>query len=72
MIFGPISDAVNEKLANDMPNEFILASKCLQHHSFTSLKMLKSLNWCQHKDVSFFQRPSPKTQEVRNPPEWCG
>lgn len=32
VIFGPISDAVNEKLAADMPNEFIIASKCLHHH----------------------------------------
>lgn len=28
VIFGPISDAVNEKLATDMPNEFVVASKC--------------------------------------------
>lgn len=27
VIFGPISDAVNEKLATDMPNEFVVASK---------------------------------------------
>lgn len=27
MIFGPISDAVNEKLATDMPDDFIIASK---------------------------------------------
>lgn len=32
VIFGPISDAVNDKLAADMPNEFIVASKCLHHH----------------------------------------
>lgn len=31
VIFGPISDAVNEKLANDMPNEYVVASKCLHH-----------------------------------------
>ena len=31
VIFGPISDAVNEKLANDMPNEYVIASKCLHH-----------------------------------------
>lgn len=28
VIFGPISDAVNEKLANDLPNDFVVASKC--------------------------------------------
>lgn len=27
VIFGPISDVVNEKLANDLPNEFVIASK---------------------------------------------
>lgn len=27
VIFGPISDAVNEKLATDLPNDFIVASK---------------------------------------------
>lgn len=27
VVFGPISDAVNEKLANDMPNDFVIASK---------------------------------------------
>lgn len=27
VIFGPISDAVNEKLANDMPDDFVIASK---------------------------------------------
>lgn len=31
VIFGPISDAVNEKLANDMPNEYVVASKCSHH-----------------------------------------
>ena len=34
MIFGPIADAVNEKLANDIPSEFVIASKCLDHHRF--------------------------------------
>ena len=28
VIFGPISDAVNEKLSTDMPDEFVIASKC--------------------------------------------
>lgn len=32
VVFGPISDTVNEKLANDMPDEFIVASKCLHHY----------------------------------------
>lgn len=27
VIFGPISDAVNEKLANDLPDDFVVASK---------------------------------------------
>lgn len=27
VIFGPISDAVNDKLASDMPNDFVIASK---------------------------------------------
>lgn len=27
MIFGPIADAVNEKLATDLPNDFIIASR---------------------------------------------
>jgi len=30
VIFGPISDAVNEKLANDMPGQFVVASKYLE------------------------------------------
>lgn len=34
VIFGPISDAANEKLANDMPDQFVIASKCLHHHFF--------------------------------------
>lgn len=37
VIFGPISDAVNEKLAADMPNEFVIASKCLHHQPFTEV-----------------------------------
>ena len=33
VIFGPIADAVNEKLAADLPNEFVLASKYLYRSS---------------------------------------
>lgn len=49
MIFGPISDAVNEKLDNDMPSEFVIASKCLHHHHFTvnvKIVLKRSLNRC--------------------------
>lgn len=35
VIFGPISDAANEKLANDLPDEFVIASKSLHHHLST-------------------------------------
>lgn len=41
VIFGPISDAVNEKLANDMPNMFVVASKCLHYHLF--IEVLKCM-----------------------------
>lgn len=27
VVFGPIADAVNEKLANDLPEEFVIASE---------------------------------------------
>lgn len=37
VIFGPISDAANEKLGNDMPNQFVIASKCLHHHLFIEI-----------------------------------
>ena len=40
VIFGPISDAVNEKLANDLPSEFVVASKC--HHHFYLLACVRS------------------------------
>lgn len=39
MIFGPISDAVNEKLGNDMPDDFVVASKCLRHHLFNKIAL---------------------------------
>lgn len=37
MIFGPISDAANEKLANDMPEEFVIASKLLTNSTVIPL-----------------------------------
>lgn len=37
VLFGPISDAVNEKLATDMPNDFVIASKCLHPQPITEV-----------------------------------
>ncbi len=33
VIFGPISDAANEKLNNELPDEFVTASKLI-HNSY--------------------------------------
>lgn len=37
VLFGPISDAVNEKLSTDMPNDFVIASKCLYPQLITEV-----------------------------------
>lgn len=51
VIFGPISDAVNEKLANDMPDDFVIASKWSLNPMSRAAKgeegMFYSVNTCQ-------------------------
>lgn len=77
VIFGPIADAVNDKLATDLPNEFVLASEYYVSTP-TSLKcyifrnaMLFYLNFFTVFFICFFvQKPSPRTQAVRNLQAW--
>uniref|UniRef100_A0A9J8A7V1 Tight junction protein 2a (zona occludens 2) n=1 Tax=Cyprinus carpio carpio TaxID=630221 RepID=A0A9J8A7V1_CYPCA len=50
VIFGPISDVANEKLSNDLPDEFVTASKCSYH----------TLNYTQWYPIVIFLNPDSK------------
>uniref|UniRef100_A0A8C1X211 Tight junction protein 2a (zona occludens 2) n=1 Tax=Cyprinus carpio TaxID=7962 RepID=A0A8C1X211_CYPCA len=57
VIFGPISDVANEKLSNDLPDEFVTASKCSHH---VTPKAVDTLNYTQWYPIVIFLNPDSK------------
>ncbi|XP_055369218.1 tight junction protein ZO-2a isoform X3 [Betta splendens] len=73
VIFGPISDAVNEKLANEMPNEFIIAKtepKDAGSEKSSGVVRLNTIRQIIEQDHHALLDVTPKAVDTLNYTQW--
>ncbi|XP_077478783.1 tight junction protein ZO-2a isoform X3 [Stigmatopora argus] len=73
VIFGPISDAVNEKLANDMPNEFIVAKtepKDAGSEKSAGVVRLNTIRQIIEQEAHALLDVTPKAVDTLNYTQW--
>ncbi|KAM6902727.1 tight junction protein ZO-2a isoform 3-T3 [Xenentodon cancila] len=73
VIFGPISDAVNEKLANDLPNEFIVAKtepKDAGSEKSSGVVRLNTIRQIIEQDQHALLDVTPKAVDTLNYTQW--
>uniref|UniRef100_A0A3B4XV05 Tight junction protein 2a (zona occludens 2) n=1 Tax=Seriola lalandi dorsalis TaxID=1841481 RepID=A0A3B4XV05_SERLL len=73
VIFGPISDAVNEKLANDMPNEFVVAKtepKDAGSEKSSGVVRLNTIRQIIEQDRHALLDVTPKAVDTLNYTQW--
>uniref|UniRef100_A0A665UD45 Tight junction protein ZO-2-like n=1 Tax=Echeneis naucrates TaxID=173247 RepID=A0A665UD45_ECHNA len=73
VIFGPISDAVNEKLANDMPNEFVIAKtepKDAGSEKSSGVVRLNTIRQIIEQDRHALLDVTPKAVDTLNYTQW--
>nr|XP_020470771.1 tight junction protein ZO-2 isoform X2 [Monopterus albus] len=73
VIFGPISDAVNEKLANDMPNEFVIAKmepKDAGSEKSSGVVRLNTIRQIIEQDCHALLDVTPKAVDTLNYTQW--
>uniref|UniRef100_A0A8D0AEZ2 Tight junction protein 2a (zona occludens 2) n=1 Tax=Sander lucioperca TaxID=283035 RepID=A0A8D0AEZ2_SANLU len=73
VIFGPISDAVNEKLANDMPSEFVVAKtepKDAGSEKSSGVVRLNTIRQIIEQDRHALLDVTPKAVDTLNYTQW--
>ncbi|XP_070844686.1 tight junction protein ZO-2a isoform X2 [Chaetodon trifascialis] len=73
VIFGPISDAVNEKLANDMPNDFVIAKtepKDAGSEKSSGVVRLNTIRQIIEQDHHALLDVTPKAVDTLNYTQW--
>ncbi|KAM4634513.1 tight junction protein ZO-2a isoform 1-T1 [Polymixia lowei] len=73
VIFGPIADAVNEKLANDLPNEFVLAKtepKDAGSEKSSGVVRLNTIRQIIEQDLHALLDVTPKAVDTLNYTQW--
>ncbi|XP_078018099.1 tight junction protein ZO-2a isoform X1 [Epinephelus lanceolatus] len=73
VIFGPISDAVNEKLGNDMPNEFVVAKtepKDAGSEKSSGVVRLNTIRQIIEQDRHALLDVTPKAVDTLNYTQW--
>ncbi|KAM9734878.1 tight junction protein ZO-2a isoform 2-T2 [Menidia menidia] len=73
VIFGPISDAVNEKLANDLPNEFVIAKtepKDAGTEKSSGVVRLNTIRQIIEQDRHALLDVTPKAVDTLNYTQW--
>ncbi|XP_070780822.1 tight junction protein ZO-2a [Enoplosus armatus] len=73
VIFGPISDAVNEKLANDMPNAFVIAKtepKDAGSEKSSGVVRLNTIRQIIEQDLHALLDVTPKAVDTLNYTQW--
>ncbi|XP_036972319.1 tight junction protein ZO-2a isoform X3 [Acanthopagrus latus] len=73
VIFGPISDAVNEKLANDMPNEYVIAKtepKDAGSEKSSGVVRLNTIRQIIEQDRHALLDVTPKAVDTLNYTQW--
>uniref|UniRef100_A0A8D3ASD9 Tight junction protein ZO-2-like n=1 Tax=Scophthalmus maximus TaxID=52904 RepID=A0A8D3ASD9_SCOMX len=73
VIFGPISDAVNEKLANDMPREFVVAKtepKDAGSEKSSGVVRLNTIRQIIEQDRHALLDVTPKAVDTLNYTQW--
>ncbi|KAM6975270.1 tight junction protein ZO-2a isoform 4-T4 [Tautogolabrus adspersus] len=73
VIFGPISDAVNDKLANDMPNEFVVAKtepKDAGSEKSSGVVRLNTIRQIIEQDRHALLDVTPKAVDTLNYTQW--
>uniref|UniRef100_A0A671XQV7 Tight junction protein 2a (zona occludens 2) n=1 Tax=Sparus aurata TaxID=8175 RepID=A0A671XQV7_SPAAU len=73
VIFGPISDAVNEKLANDMPNEYVVAKtepKDAGSEKSSGVVRLNTIRQIIEQDRHALLDVTPKAVDTLNYTQW--
>ncbi|KAM4528115.1 tight junction protein ZO-2a isoform 2-T2 [Odontesthes bonariensis] len=73
VIFGPISDAVNEKLANDIPNEFVIAKtepKDAGTEKSSGVVRLNTIRQIIEQDRHALLDVTPKAVDTLNYTQW--
>ncbi|KAM8743317.1 tight junction protein ZO-2a isoform 2-T2 [Acanthopagrus schlegelii] len=73
VIFGPISDAVNEKLANEMPNEYVIAKtepKDAGSEKSSGVVRLNTIRQIIEQDRHALLDVTPKAVDTLNYTQW--
>ncbi|KAK7895272.1 hypothetical protein WMY93_020597 [Mugilogobius chulae] len=73
VIFGPISDAVNEKLASDLPNEFVIAKtepKDAGSEKSSGVVRLNTIRQIIEQDLHALLDVTPKAVDTLNYTQW--
>uniref|UniRef100_A0A3B3Y289 Tight junction protein 2a (zona occludens 2) n=1 Tax=Poecilia mexicana TaxID=48701 RepID=A0A3B3Y289_9TELE len=73
VIFGPISDVVNEKLANDLPNEFVIAKtepKDAGSEKSSGVVRLNTIRQIIEQDLHALLDVTPKAVDTLNYTQW--
>ncbi|XP_058473792.1 tight junction protein ZO-2a isoform X2 [Solea solea] len=73
VIFGPISDAVNEKLANDMPHKFVIAKtepKDAGTDKSSGVVRLNTIRQIIEQDLHALLDVTPKAVDTLNYTQW--
>ncbi|XP_071752192.2 tight junction protein ZO-2a [Centroberyx gerrardi] len=73
VIFGPISDAVNEKLANDLPDEFVIARtepKDAGSEKSSGVVRLNTIRQIIEQDLHALLDVTPKAVDTLNYTQW--
>ncbi|XP_041666627.1 tight junction protein ZO-2a isoform X2 [Cheilinus undulatus] len=73
VIFGPISDAVNDKLANDLPNEFVVAKtepKDAGSEKSSGVVRLNTIRQIIEQDRHALLDVTPKAVDTLNYTQW--
>lgn len=73
VIFGPISDAVNDKLANDMPNDFVIAKtepKDAGSEKSSGVVRLNTIRQIIEQDRHALLDVTPKAVDTLNYTQW--
>ncbi|MED6268088.1 Tight junction protein ZO-2 [Characodon lateralis] len=73
VIFGPISDIVNEKLANDLPNEFVVAKtepKDAGSEKSSGVVRLNTIRQIIEQDLHALLDVTPKAVDTLNYTQW--
>ncbi|XP_034565195.1 tight junction protein ZO-2a isoform X2 [Notolabrus celidotus] len=73
VIFGPISDAVNDKLANDMPNEYVVAKtepKDAGSEKSSGVVRLNTIRQIIEQDRHALLDVTPKAVDTLNYTQW--